>query len=72
MTPKKSSFIKTFGLFLLLIAAITFPICFVNQLLRKNGLASSASLLILMALLIGCYYFAWRWFSRKLNQIEKQ
>jgi len=72
MTPKKSSYIKVFTLFLLIVAESGVAVALINRYLRLNGMASSGTLVILMAILVTIYFVTWRWFCRKLKAIENR
>lgn len=70
MTPRISSYIKVFSLFLLIVGVCGTAIALINRLLRSNGLASPVTSALLMAILVAVYYITWRWFCRKLKAIE--
>ena len=72
MAVKKSSYVKTFGLFLLMVAGEGAVVVVINRCLRAYGMDSSISLVILWSVLIIAYYMPWKWLSRRLNAIEKR
>lgn len=53
--------------FLIFIGVFSGIIALINQLLRKNGLDSPYTTIILAAITIFVYYKAWRWICRKLD-----
>ncbi len=71
MTPKIISYLKVFGLFLLMVAAITFIIVFAKQYLRQIDINTSLLDVFLSVILICGYLSAWKLLSRRLKDIEK-
>lgn len=70
MTPKKSAYLKTFGLFLLYSSCGACAISLINRYLRTNGMASQLSTYVLWLCLTVYFFFICRWLFRKLNIIE--
>lgn len=71
MTPKKSAYVKAFGLFLLLAGCGGAVVALINRCLRVNDMASPTTTYILWLILMVYYFFLCRWMFRKMNAIEK-
>ncbi len=71
MTPKKRSYFKVFGLFLLLVGCGGAIVSLVNRYLRTNDFASNTTTYILWLCLTVYFFFVCRWLFRKLNALEK-
>lgn len=71
MTPKISSYLKTFCLFLLYAACGGAVVSLINRYLRSNDMVSQTSTYILWFCLTVYFFFICRWIFRKLNAIEK-
>lgn len=75
MTAKAFSYFKAFGLFLLIVAAITFIIVFAKQYLRQSDINSTLSQIldfILSVIMWFGYFSVWRLLTRRLKEIEKR
>lgn len=70
MTPGKSSYLKTFSLFLIMIAVPSAFVVLVNHHLPFNETVSSTISFILKVALIVIYLRAWSWLRQKLKAIE--
>ena len=71
MAPKKSSYFKTFALFLLFVAGGSVVITILKIIMRENEFTSQSSIYIL-GLLLGLYFFyICRWLFKRLSVIEK-
>lgn len=70
MTPSKSSYLKAFALFLLMVVLPTALVVIVKLHLPFNETASSTISFILKGALILLYLYAWRWLSKRLKSIE--
>lgn len=75
MAPKAFSYFKAFGLFLLIVAAVTFIIVFAKQYLRQSDISSTLSEIldfILSVIMWFGYFSAWMLLRRRLKAIEKR
>lgn len=73
MTPKTTSYIKVFSLFILIVAANTFSIGFAKQNLRhKEDIFSTFLDIIFSIILIFVYMSAWKWLRLRLKEIAKR
>ncbi|MDE6650708.1 MAG: hypothetical protein K2K45_12345 [Muribaculaceae bacterium] len=70
MIPKKSSYIKAFCIFLLMIAAESAVMVLIKSYLNDNDMATDAALLIVRIVLVALYILSWIWLRRRLNAIE--
>ncbi len=68
----KTRVIKIFCVFLLFVALTGAGISLVNHLLRMHGMDSTATTAILLAILVFCYYKAWKVFCQKLDNSGKE
>ncbi len=64
--------IKTFCIFLILVASIGAIIALFNRYLRLHDMTSAYSTMALSGVLIYVYYIAWRWLCRKLDESSKE
>lgn len=71
MNPKTVSYFKVFGLFLLIVAAITFIVAFARDYIRRIDFNSTMSDTILSAILIIGYFYSWKMLVRGLKKIEQ-
>lgn len=71
MTPKTTSYLKVFSLFILIVAAITSIIVFVKQYLRHIDIVSTYLDFTFLVILIFGYMSAWKWLIHRLKKIEK-
>lgn len=71
MASRKSAYVKTFGLFLVLAGCGGAVVALINRYLRVNDMASPTSTYILWLILMVYYFFICRWIFRKMNDIEK-
>lgn len=72
MKAKLKSYIKLFCLFLLAVSLVSALMALVNQYLRANESASPGMTVLLLGILIFVDYKIWRWFCRKLDEMEKK
>ncbi|MDE5744669.1 MAG: hypothetical protein K2H84_03285 [Paramuribaculum sp.] len=70
MIPKKSAYLKVFGIFLLMIAAESAVMVLIKSYLIGNDMATDAALLILRIVLVALYILSWIWLRRRLKAIE--
>lgn len=64
--------ILTFSLFLVFVAVFGALVSLVNKYLRSHDMDSSFTMCLLGAILFVVYYYAWRWISRKIDNMSKE